>query len=239
MNRIQILKTLAAECKTAVLQTENALVAKDLEGESSWEIWNAADAVTHCTEWLAIDVGRMDKPDEVIPIMQPGDLERINRDFYARHQGKPWAEAKLLFTRTADRISEKFDAIGQAGLNRTLSYSDGRQRPLWWSPAGHLGMHVAWHLGIILRRGRKIELSVSLAEDIVGRSVMISDDPKWLSANHYDLAVAYAQALRPIEAMTELEKSFSLYPQNRQIAPEDDDLEPLRDRDDFKRLTAG
>jgi hypothetical protein len=236
MHRKQILEALTEQCTAAVRRTGEALDQKNLEGESSYEVWNGADAITHCAEWLEIDRKRMDNPDEVIPIMQPGDLERINRGFYDEHRGTSWGEAKSMLTRTVASIYQKIDAMGDAGLNRTLSYSDGRQRPLWWGLAGHLGLHVGWHLGIILRRGHQTELSVSLVKDFVDSSVKLSDDPKWLSANHYDLAVAYAQARRPLDAIAELDKSFSLYPQNRKIAVEDEDLEPLWERDDFKQL---
>jgi hypothetical protein len=237
MNFKSILMSLSAEMIRAVNRTEDALPQDALEGPSSWEVWNAADAVTHCAAWLEKDRRRLDNPDEMIPIISDEELVEINRHIYETHQGTAWANAKEKLEHTRARITARLDSMSEDELRATLKYSDCRQRPLWWSPAGHLGLHVAWHLGIILNRHGSADLSVTIAEDIVSISKTLGDDPKWLSANSYDLAVSYARAGRLLEALGELKASLSFNPAVRDFAKQDEELQILWDREDFRRLT--
>ena len=71
---------------------------------------------------------------------------------------------------------------------------------------------------------------------IVATSRTLSDDPRWLAANCYDLAVSYAQADRPVDALRELEASVAFNPAIRDIAPEDEELQILWEREDFRRV---
>jgi tetratricopeptide (TPR) repeat protein len=50
----------------------------------------------------------------------------------------------------------------------------------------------------------------------------------------YMLAVAHAQRQEPAEAVAHLERAIALNPENRALARNDPDLEPLRDDDAFR-----
>jgi hypothetical protein len=238
MNHKPAVLSLAEKMISTVARTEQAIPATALDAPSSWETWNAADALYHCAAWLEKDLHRLHNPGEIIPIFDSEELEKVNREIYLRHRGRTWADAKAELERIVGDIIAKIESMSEGELNQTLKYRDGRTRPLWWGVAGHLGLHVAWHLGMVLRRAGRIELSVSVTEDIVAESQVLSDDARWLAANRYDLAVAYAQAGRAEDALRELAESFRLNPGIREFAPEDDDLEPLWENDDFRRLCA-
>lgn len=239
MNRIPAIRALADNLHSAITRVESALPSHALDGDGSWEAWNAADAMNHCAWWLGRDLQLLDNPGETIPIIDSGELERMNREIYELHRGQAWADARNLLLGTAGELAARIESMTEDQVTRILTYSDGRQRPLWWGLSGHLGLHVAWHLGIVLRLHGQGELLVSISEDTVSRSKALSDDPRWLAANHYDLAVAYAWAQRPLDAVGELKESFRLVPENRDSALEDDDLESLRDREDFQALCTG
>ncbi|AHC14122.1 TPR end-of-group domain-containing protein [Salinispira pacifica] len=239
MSRKAALAALADEMITSVNRAGNELPVAALDGPGSWEVWNCADAVSHCSAWLEQDLDRLKSPGQVIPIIESDELEQTNRKIYEKYQKLPWVKAKEMLVQITADISREVKSMTEAELDQTGSYSDGRTRPLWWGMAGHLGLHVAWHLGIVLRRHDLEELSVSITEDVVARSAALSDNPMWLAANHYDLAAAYAQTEHPEEAMQELEESFRHNPGLREFASEDDDLQNLRYRDDFRELAGG
>jgi hypothetical protein len=237
MNLKSNLLSLSAETLRAVNRTEEALPHDALDGPSSWDVWNAADAVTHCAAWLETDRKRLDDPQQIIPILSEEELEQINRDIFNTHKHTAWVDAKTHLTETVDRIRTRLDLMSDHQLRLTVKYSDGRERPLWWSLAGHLGLHVGWHIGILMRRQGMMDVAVAIVEGIVATSRTLSDDPRWLAANCYDLAVSYAQADRPLDALRELEASVAFNPAIREVAPEDEELKTLWERQDFRRLT--
>lgn len=235
MNRTARMIELAREMPVAVRVLQDGVPPGDLDGPSTWEIWNPADALTHCAEWLRVDLERVARAGELVPVMKEGELEVKNREFYAAHAGKTWDEATARFGETADAVLGLLQHADEGLVETAVRYSNGTERPIWRSLAGHCGLHISWHLGIILGRHGASSAALEYAQRVHKLSLPIGEDARWKAANQYDLAVSYAWAGHPSDALRELRNAFAHQPDLREFAGTDEDLVSLRDRDDFQQ----
>jgi hypothetical protein len=119
---------------------------------------------------------------------------------------KSWDDAKNFLTQTFNDLRKRIQAMEPGELDRPLAYSDGTERPLWRGLGGQVGLHLSWHLGILLFRHGSASTAVEIEESVFSLSRDLGDDDAWKAVNHYDLACAYAQAGQEDNALKELKE---------------------------------
>ncbi len=216
----------------------NALPEKDQTRVERPDRWAPKDLLIHLLGWNVRMNRRMaglpegESPDEA------EELNRINASIFEANRGRSWedlvAEDKQAFAdllRTVKSVSEEDLTVpGRLAWAGT--------RPAWMALLGNGHWHPYYHISMHLVEGGQIDRATAIQERTMQDLVALGQGDQHKGTTLYNLACFYALTRRPREAIGYLRESLALAPNLVEWSKQDNDLDSLREDEDFKALSA-
>jgi tetratricopeptide (TPR) repeat protein len=216
---------------------ENALIAglsdQERRAIGTPAKWSARDLIAHINAWklklgqnlLALSEGRSGRePDE-------DDVE--NARTYENFQTRDWSEI-IEFARAANSLlREQVGQLNDRALENRGGFPWEGDRPLWRVIAGTAYIHPNLHITAFSRENNHPDLADTVSEHMARDLMTLDSSPDWRGLVVYNLACHYSLSGETEKALDSLEKAFSLYPDIKDWARQDTDLDPIRDEPAF------
>jgi tetratricopeptide (TPR) repeat protein len=232
------------DIKKSLLQTliesqdrERQLVklCDDVRSEDPAE-WTPKDHLVHLAHWrrYAAQVLTAVRTGGTPPVGD--DVEAVNAGVQAANRDRRAAEVKEA---ASGSYMELMSAIEQCSNEELLAPRPGREQDKAWEVVpgnGHL--HLGEHLGFWYeaqgddRNAEKAQLWASDVNDAA------FTDPKSRAFGAYNLGCYYARHGRAGEALPHLKSSFNLYPDLKEWARKDKDLDRIREESELRAILA-
>ena len=204
----------------------------DAEGK-----WNAKDHLAHLSWWRRRSAQTLDavRTGGELPAPVDDDDAVTNAIVYAEIKDRPAADIKADAHDSWAALRNAIEESSEADLSKP--HPRFPQSQVWEvvpGAVGHAGTHVwSWFLDV----GDE-EHAMAAANWASGVDRRFFTSPEQLADSRYNLACVYARLGRPAEALPLLRDSFEAKPELRQLARRDQDLDRIRDEQEFKELLA-
>jgi len=214
------------------------LPAEDRAQVGQPDRWAPKDLLAHLVGWNGRMKRRMAGLADGESSNELEELDRINAALFAASRTRTWedmlAEDKRAFAdllRAVDSMSEEDLTVpGRLGWAGT--------RPAWMALLGNAHWHPYHHLCTYLVDHAQLERATQIQETMT-RDLLALDQGKQHKGNTlYNLACFYALTRRPQKAIENLREALPLAPSLVEWSKQDNDLDSLREVEEFKALYA-
>lgn len=219
-----------------VRKVGGALPEAQRERSGTYDVWAAKDGMNHIAEWLSRDISRIESADFPLESTAADQIDDVNRAIFDSHSGKTWDETMTFVESTFTSALELANDLGEAGLERRRSFSNGNERAQWHMLAAHGLMHVIPHLTLICRRSGLDQLPEEMELKTADLLLSLDRTPSFAGTVKYNLACHYALHGEEAKAMPLLREAFELEASLKEWSKSDEDLDSLRESAQFQSL---
>lgn len=201
--------------------------------------WCIKDILAHNAFWkehLATNmraVARGEAPKSV------DDYERANWKCFEENRDRPYDDIVAFSERVHRLFADTVQSIDDDGLRSEGVWPGQDGRPVWQSVVGTGYTHPVTHLAQYQAQQGRGDQTIQLWKDSIALLGGLDDGPRWQGLMHYNMACMYSLAGSHDAAVEELGQALQLRPDLVEWSEQDADLNPLRERDDFKALYSG
>ncbi len=198
--------------------------------------WCAKDLLAHNAFWKehhALNILAVARGEEPRAIQ---DYEQANQECFQANRYHPCDDIVARSDSAHDLFMEVLQDLDEGALRSEETWPGREGRPVWQSLIGVAYTHPISHLAQYQAEHARGEQVTQLWTEAVELLRGLDDGPMWQGLMHYDMACMYSLAGDLDAAMEELPQAFELRPDLRQWSKQDNDLDALRERDDFKAL---
>jgi hypothetical protein len=208
---------------------------EEINKKGSPRDWSIKDTIAHIAHWYKVMAEDLAGPRDK-PAVDYGDFSAINDKIFNEHRAQDWPEVKKYLSLTIKAVVDQLINYTAKEFSDPNAFQWTGGKPLWRWVAGVGYNHAVGHLSELYRlRGQPghavhlMKRSMHMLNDLV-------DDPTWHGVNNYNIACAYSLAGEGEKALPFLKTAFRENPDLKKWAPEDKDLEPIKELAGFKAL---
>ena len=198
--------------------------------------WAPKDLLAHLVGWN----GRLNRriaglPDGESP-NELEELDRINAALFAAHRTRTWEDLLAEDTRAFAQLLRAVDAMSEEDLTLPGRLAWAGTRPAWMALLGNAHWHPYHHLCTYLVDHAQLERATQIQETMTRDLLALDQGGQHKGITRYNLACFYALTHRPQKAIENLREALPLAPSLVEWSKQDNDLDSLREVEEFKGL---
>jgi tetratricopeptide (TPR) repeat protein len=197
--------------------------------------WSAKDQLAHLTAWRQVAVAEMEAVRTGAPGPDVSDDDDVeNAKIYSEtHQ-----RAAALIRKAGKRSWDQFEAAVEACSDTDLAKPRLRRpdQPLWQAIPNHTYNHLAEHLAYWHGDRGDSAAAEKAAQWAYALATSTFPDNRERGVASYNLGCFYAKRGRAAEALPYLREGIERFPDLRNWAKEDTDLDPIRTTPELANL---
>jgi hypothetical protein len=217
----------------AELKAEQEFAAEAHRSEKTPKGWPAALLMYHLSMWRELLRNALHDLDQGRPYTPPPpSADDYNDTELPNGIGTPLADAAARSERLLGEIMGLYDSVGERDF---VWYSS---KTTTEAVLRNSYIHPRIHMYQYLKENGNQEGALKVLEDEAADMRAAEAPPSIMGVALYNLAVVRVAQEKIEEAMPLLEQALGLRQDLQQLAAEDEDFAPLRDRADFKKLVS-
>ena len=191
--------------------------------------WSPKDVMAHIIYWNAdmagelADLDHLDKDDG-----RPG-VDHTNADVWQQYRDVTWLEIEDLVLQVQHDLLESLKNVDEEQLNDSQRYEWTNGRPLWQRINFRCFHHPMQHTAELVAKRGELERANDIQEETAELQLALVDSDTWRGNVLYNLGCHYAVTGQREKALENIGRGIELYPYLKEWAPQDSDLESLRD----------
>jgi len=198
--------------------------------------WCAKDILAHDAFWkehLADNIQRVERGEKPKPI---DDYNQASLECFEANKDRPCEDIVAFSDRVHSEFVEAVTHLGEDGLKSEEAWPGQEGRPVWQSLVGTAYTHPITHLAQYQAEHGRGDQCVELWQEAVELLGGLDDSSRWQGLMQYNMACMYSLSGNLDAALEELREALRLRPDLTEWSKQDPDLNPLRERPDFKAL---
>ena len=214
----------------------NGLSDEERTARGTADNWCAKDIVAHNAFWKEHMVNNIRAVARGREPLSVDDYDRANLECFEENRHRPCDD----IVRSSDRVHRLFveaaECLDDDVLRSEEAYPGRDGRPAWQSVVGYGYTHPIVHFAQYHAQHGRGDQAIQLWKDSIVLLEGLDDSPRWQGLMHYNMGCVYSLAGSLDLAVKEVRQALELRPDFIESSKEDADLNPLRERDDFKAL---
>jgi hypothetical protein len=205
------------------------LTEEEKSAASDISDWSPKDVMAHIIYWNADMAGELAGLEHE----DIGDgglgVDHINADVWQQYKDVTWPEVEDLVLQVQRDLIESLKDVDEEQLNDSQRYEWTNGRPLWQRINFRCFYHPLQHIAeLVVKRG-EVERANDIQEEMTRLQLALVDSDTWRGNVFYNLGCHYAATGQREKALDNIGRGIRLYPYLKEWAPQDGDLESLRD----------
>jgi hypothetical protein len=199
--------------------------------------WSPKDVLAHVVHWdsmMANDIADPENKERD----QHEDYNRTNARIWERYKETPWQEIEELIDQTYEKMAANLLELDEDDLIDPERFEWLNGRALWRAIAFTNFYHALQHIAVLYADQGNITYANKIQEQAADQQKRLSNADDWRGTVLYNLGCHYAVTGQKEAALDYIRAGFVIYPVLRNWAPDDPDLESLRNDPAFVALTS-
>ena len=140
-----------------------------------------------------------------------------------------WPEVEDLVHQVHRDLLESLKDVDEEQLNDSQRYEWTNGRPLWQRINFRCFYHPMQHIAELVAKRGELELANDIQEETTELQLTLVETDTWRGNVLYNLGCHYAVTGQREKALENIGRGIELYPYLKEWAPQDEELESLRD----------
>jgi len=191
--------------------------------------WSPKDVLAHIIYWNADMAGELAGLDQLDQSNGGLGVDHTNADVWQQYKDVTWPEIEDLLLQVQRDMLESLNDVDKEQLNDSQRYEWTNGRPLWQRINFRCFYHPMQHIAELFAKRGKLELANDIQEETTELQLALVGSDTWRGNVFYNLGCHYAVTGQRQKPLENIGRGIELNPYLKEWAPQDSDLESLRD----------